>query len=451
MKTRLSIQGNKFKINDRLVYSEIPGSSPDVRGLLMNARFIQGVFDDKAAPERFARFGRVKWDPERNTDDLTKALPEWYSYGLRAFTVGFQGGLPVFTTENSTIDNNPFSPDGKSIDEAYLDRMECLIRAADEIGMAVIVSLLYQGQSPRMKNGSTIRNAVRTASCWLRDKSFTNTIIEVANEHTIGNFKNRPLISDPESITTLMEIAKDSSGGMPIGCSAGGRQIVREVAEASDVVLIHGNSLRREDYKRFVNTVKSCAPDRPIVCNEDSPCYTQLDAAFYTGTSWGYYNNLTKQEPPASWGISNAEDLFFARRMARGLGVSVDELPADSQYILDGVKGPYELNGQRWIRLTAEYPETINYVDFLLNDKLADRSYQEPFYVNYENPWTQRGYNTKKGDVWKAVVHLADGGIVERVETVDNFIRVEGLIPRRTFGSSFAAIIKVLNPNTNTL
>ena len=132
MKTRVSIKGERFLINDRPVYREIPGAPSSVHGLLMNARFIQGIFDDKAAPDRFARFGWQRWDPERHTDELCAALPEWYAYGLRAFTVGFQGGMPVYTIENSTIDNNPFGADGSEIDPAYLGRLDRLIRAAEE-------------------------------------------------------------------------------------------------------------------------------------------------------------------------------------------------------------------------------------------------------------------------------------------------------------------------------
>ena len=213
-KTKLSIEGKLFKINGKLVYSEIQGNSPAVHGLLMNARFVQGIFDDKAAPERFARFGWDKWDPERHTDELIKALPEWYSYGLRAITVSLQGGMPVFTIDNSTIDNNPFGEDGKTIDPAYLKRLDRLIRGADEIGMVVIVSILYQGQVNRLKDGDAIRNAVRGTSRWLKEQGFTNVIIEVANEHTVGNFRQRPLVSSPDGITTLMEIAREASGGI---------------------------------------------------------------------------------------------------------------------------------------------------------------------------------------------------------------------------------------------
>ena len=74
--THLTIQNDQFYINGKPSYSEIPNSP--CAGLLMNARFIQGVFDDKTDAARFNRFGRI-FDPDRNTDDLIAALPQWLS------------------------------------------------------------------------------------------------------------------------------------------------------------------------------------------------------------------------------------------------------------------------------------------------------------------------------------------------------------------------------------
>ena len=56
-KTNISIENESFLINGQLTYSEINTSKPQAHGLLMNARFIQGIFDDQADPGRFARWG----------------------------------------------------------------------------------------------------------------------------------------------------------------------------------------------------------------------------------------------------------------------------------------------------------------------------------------------------------------------------------------------------------
>ncbi|RME64625.1 MAG: hypothetical protein D6790_02985, partial [Caldilineae bacterium] len=192
--THLSITGEKFTINGRLTYSDLPGSRPEAHGLLMNARFIQGVFDDKADPARFARFGWDAWDPERHTDELIAALPQWRDHGLLAFTVGLQGGGPCFTTDNLTIDNNPFGEDGRTLDPAYAARLDRLIRGADELGMVAIVSYFYGDQARRLRDGRAVRAAVTTASRFLREGGYTNVIIEVANEQNIGAFRPHPII-----------------------------------------------------------------------------------------------------------------------------------------------------------------------------------------------------------------------------------------------------------------
>ncbi len=72
-KTKLTIEGSKFLINGKLTYSEIESSNHEAHGLLMNARFIQGIFDDKEDSERFNRFGRI-FNPDQNTDYLIAAF-----------------------------------------------------------------------------------------------------------------------------------------------------------------------------------------------------------------------------------------------------------------------------------------------------------------------------------------------------------------------------------------
>ncbi|MEK3885041.1 hypothetical protein [Paenibacillus sp. PL2-23] len=411
-KTVLAIEGEDFVINGKKTYSEITGTYPNVHGLLMNARFVQGVFDDKADRARFNRFGR-NFDPDRNTDDLIAALPEWYDAGLRAFTIGFQGGGPCFTIMNSTIDNNPFSEDGKYLDPSYASRMDRLIRAADEIGMVVIVSYFYTGQTPRLKDGKVVLNAVRTASRFLKDGGYTNVIIEVCNEHNIAH--EHPLIASSEGMVALMEIARAESGGMPVGCSGLGRYINEEVCKESDVILIHGNWLSRQEYLNHIRQVKAWAPGKPVVCNEDSQDISKLEVSLRARTSWGYYNNLTKQEVPANWGITRGEDQFFAQRMAEGLGIARSEIPVEEQYYLQGFEPEMEYEGKRWIRLASLYPERVDYVEFYRNGELFFTCYDKPFYVNYIKNWQMDAIESSHEDqVWEAVIYLVDGKILKR-------------------------------------
>lgn len=413
-KTSLSIHGEQFQINNQLTYTEISGSNPNAHGLLMNARFIQGIFDDKADRARYNRFERT-FDPDRNTDELIAALPLWYQYGLRAFTVGFQGGGPCYTVDNKTVDNNPFGEDGTALDPAYAERMDRLIRAADELGMIVIVSYLYPGQIHRLRNGKAIRSAVTTASNFLRDGGYTNVIIEVVNEHDVPELAKCPIVYYPDGAAMLCDLARQQSNGLPVGCSRRGGTVDREVAEASDIILLHGNRCTRQRLYNMITEARSWNLNRPIVCNEDSHAIGQMEVTFKTQTSWGYYNNMTKQEPPTDWGITQGEDRFFAHRMAEGIGIDVPSLPIEEQYYLQGLEPAMTANGQRWIRVASLYPETINYVDFYRNGKLYYTSYDEPFPVHYIVNWRQEGVTMQSpNDEWRAIIHLRNGTTIER-------------------------------------
>lgn len=416
-KTKLSIKHEKFLINGNLVYRDIGNVPEKHHGLLMNARFIQGVFDDAAAPQRFARFGYDRWDPEAQTDRLIKALPDWYRYGLRAFTVGFQGGGPCFTIDNNTIANNPFGADGTSLNQTYAARMDRLIRAADDAGMVVIASFFYAGQCRHLSDGAAIRNAIKTVSNFLKYAGYTNVIIEVANEMDVRPFESHPLIYYPEGMASLVELARAESGGLPVGCSGTGGYLSREVAEASDVILVHGNGLTRQQYYNMIRTVRSWHLDRPIVCNEDSQALGNMQTSLDQGVSWGYYNDLTKQEPPTDWGITRGEDRFFAQRMAEGLGIEVPTIPSSEQFYLQGLEPQATVDGKRWVRLASLYPEKISRVDFYRNGKLFYQCYDEPFTVNFNCNWNQG--HVKDGGKWSAVIHLHDGLSLELHPEVD--------------------------------
>ena len=419
-KTVLSISEDKFLINNKLVYSEIVGSNTNAHGLLMNARFIQGVFDDKNNRERFNRFGVTQFDPEKNTSDLIEALPEWYQYGLRAFTVGFQGGGPCCTISNDTINNNPYSEDGTSIDVEYLERMKRLIRAADEIGMIVIVSFFYGAQTRFLNDDKAVMNAVKLTSNWLNDCQFTNVIIEIANEHDVYEFKIHPILYSEEGIVDLIRIAQRESGGMPVGCSGTGGYFSEKIANASDIIIIHGNGQSRQQYYNLIKKAKGLNSKKPILCNEDSQAISQLEVSFKAGVSWGYYNNMTKQEPPTNWKIQKGEDLFFAYRMAKGIGIEVKELKEEDQFYLQGLEPHMTYQNKRWIRCASLYPEKINYVEFYRDGELIDIAYDDPFMVNHIYNWLQSSVEVKGCERWEAVIYRINNAIIRKVVEIEN-------------------------------
>ena len=416
-RTVLTIQDEDFLINGERTYAEITGTRELSHGLLMNARFIQGIFDDGADVSRFSRFGVPHYDPDKNTDDLITSLGEWYSYGLRAFTVGLQGGGPCFTIRNDTINNNPFGHDGTAIDTEYLERLDRIITGADKIGMVVIVSYFYHMQITRMKDAAAVVNAVKTASRHLRDRKYSNVIIEIGNEHNA--FRSHPIAMEDEGMAVLMDIARQESDGIPVGCSLTGGRYNEQVTGASDVILIHGNSCSRQRLYALIQKVREISPGKPVLCNEDSQSLGNMEVALNLHASWGYYNNLTKQEPPARWGVLDGEDRFFAHRMARGIGIEVEPIPADEQFYFHGFEPQMQYEGKRWLRVASLYPEKINHVNFCRDGKLVYTCYDEPFSLFWENNWRQGPVvvEDSRGE-WTAEIVLSSGDIVTMKETM---------------------------------
>jgi len=113
--------------------------------------------------------------------------------------------------------------------------------------MVAIVSILYQDS--RAAWATALRSAGRSArpSLWLKGQGYTNVIIEVANEHTVDAFRRRAADVEPDAVTGLIEIAREPREALPSD-AARRRRANREVAESSDVVLVHGNGSHKQRY-----------------------------------------------------------------------------------------------------------------------------------------------------------------------------------------------------------
>jgi len=230
-----------------------------------------------------------------------------------------------------------------------------------------------------------------------------------------------PILSQPEGIVTLMEIARRESGGMPVGCSGTGGYFNEKIVKNSDVVLIHGNSKTRQEYYNLILKCRQANPTAPIVCNEDSPCISRLEVAVKAGTSWGYYNNATKQEPPADWSITPGDDTYFAPRMAKLLGIQEHGIAVDDEYYLQGLSANETTDGKRWIRLASLYPEKIDHVDFYRDGELFYSSYDEPFTVRFNNTWHQSPVLREEwGKAWEAVIYLTNGEMIRRAKEIES-------------------------------
>lgn len=420
-KTSYDIKGNNILINGNLTYSEIENSNEKIQGLLFNARFIQGIYED-ITPENQATYNRFNktFDKNINTQELIDSLPEWYDAGLRAITVGMQGGGPIYAFKDwHSINTNTFSSDGRIIEESHKERLLKIIDACDKIGMIVIVSCLYEGQSSRFDNEYGLVSAIRSTCEFLSDTEYTNIMIEVANENDIGQFQQHPMISKYDSVSCLVYLAREwSKNKFAIGCSCGHGAYSKAIGDASDIVLIHGNSKHRDDFYNLIQSVIESDPNKPIICNEDSQRITQLQVCEDTHISWGYYNNVTKQEPPIDWSITRGEDEFFAARLK---ALIHNEKLIENEFYLQGLEKGMDFDGKFYVRVASKIPEQINYVEYFEDNKLLNISYCDPFMFESLNGWRQCPYTPSVGAKdFKALVHLTDGSKIELRSNLNN-------------------------------
>ena len=89
--TIIKINGDNFEINGDITYKS--ASYDPVRGLLINSRMVQGIFDDynESTVNNFKYPDTNKWDATRNTNEFIGNTSLWRSNNLLAVTVGLQG------------------------------------------------------------------------------------------------------------------------------------------------------------------------------------------------------------------------------------------------------------------------------------------------------------------------------------------------------------------------
>ena len=209
-------------------------------------------------------------------------------------------------------DSSGFASDG-TLKPEYAARMKRVLDALDANGMVAFVTLFYQGQDQRIANEAGVIRAVDQATDFILANAYTNVVVEIANEAGHPGF-NHAILS-PSRIGELID--RVQARGLLAGTSLGGGVLPStELANTSDLVLLHGNGQSPDSIRSMVQTMRS-RTSKPIVFNEDSTSIANMDAATAAGSSWGYYDQGTNnyrdgfQSPPINWTINTSSKQAF--------------------------------------------------------------------------------------------------------------------------------------------
>ncbi len=402
MKTEVTIVGQQFYINGEPTYkgrtwiTSYGGEYP-VEGLLMNARLVQGIFDDVNFETRgqWAYPDTKQWDPDRNTDAFIDAMTSWKEHGLLAFTLNLQGGCPYGYCRDQPWDNSAFAPDG-SLRPGFMNRLERVLNRADDLGMVVILGYFYFGQDGKLNDEEAVITAVKNATQWVLDKGYRNVIIEINNECNVRYDDHE--ILQCHRVHELIKIAKEISVDdrtLYVSTSLGGGSVPPpNIVGVSDYVLLHGNGVRNpERMEEMIRQVREMEEytAMPIVNNEDDRPWrddhqgwgesgNNFVAAVKNYASWGYFDfrmrdeydfNMGYQSVPTNYQITTDREIAFFDLLAH-----ITNSPGTPKLVID-----FSIEAGK-LEVRAEENNDaakITEVDIIINNEVYTTLTNQPF------------------------------------------------------------------------
>ncbi|MES2594894.1 MAG: hypothetical protein V4662_06145 [Verrucomicrobiota bacterium] len=297
--TKVELVNGLWHLNGAVTYA---GTSAE--GLLLNVRMVNSTFSDRHDDTRKKGF-----DAEANTDRFIAQIPAYAASGVRAFTLCLQGGMPGY--EKAL--NSAFNADGSLRDED-MARVARVIRACDENGVAVILGLFYQRQTPLFKSDEAIRAAVVNAMRWIAEQRFTNVLVEIANEYPHPRFTHE-LIKSPQGMASLIRLAKETVPSLLVTASGYGNGALHdEVAKACDFLTPHFNSTGVDKIPQRIKALKK--HNKAIVCNEDhkdgEEAAAALRACVGNHASYGLMLQEHNQHHPFHFDGPEDDPVFYA-------------------------------------------------------------------------------------------------------------------------------------------
>lgn len=283
-------------------------SGSPAEGLLMNVRMVNAIFEDTGAMrEKYA----VDFDKNENTKRFIQSIPDYVASGINAFTISLQGGYPGY--EGAV--NSAYTAKGL-LRQSYMERVDKVIKACDQNGVAVILTCFYQRQyfhERALVGRHAIKQAVLNVARWISEKKYKNVILEIANEYNHPGYKNwngsRGWLSSiiawlglsptanwlrsADGQVDLILAAKAINPNLLISTSGvGDGKVAKAIAKTADFIILHYNNINVTSIPKRIQVAHQYG--KPVVCNEDDKIKEAGSKAALisvkSGAGWGFMN-----------------------------------------------------------------------------------------------------------------------------------------------------------------
>ena len=337
--TEVSIRGDEFRINGIPTHAGRFWQGFKVQGLLPVSPASSAVLDQRN-PELVSRWADPdtgRWDAERNTRELIRALPEWKRHGIGAISVNLQGISAASRNPETASDIGAFDPQG-SLDPDWFRRLDQLLARADELGLVVLLGLFDRGQELRLADEPAVLRAVDGTVDWLFTHGWDHVVIEV--NHGCDDQYHHPILRPARVHEVLERIHDNRRGGKRYLVGTRFRPNTSPtpaVLKGSDFVLLLGSE--SGDPATIASQIRGTRAlpgfkKVPLLYLAESRIETNspgtgVAAALAERASWGWSE---LQDPPVDWTLGTAPQSAPFRAIAEVTGNRPDgaEYPAST-------------------------------------------------------------------------------------------------------------------------
>jgi len=312
--TDIKITNGKFYIN---------GAIPNKNNPLSEGKFI-GIYTDMCV-----FFDKNIIGIDRNKNEFIKNLDLWRKSGVNLITAGLQSPNPFKEyykkareqdkSKDISFKSSAFKSDG-SIDFAYLENVEEIIKSAARSGFAVLVNILSSSCENIFEDEFAVINGIFNAVDWFLEKSFSNVLINITDvSHT---FYKSSVLNKGRIINILKSVREKAKNNIILGAGIKSLSDINEknIAEyinSSDFIPIYANYAKSshntkkmlENIYFFKEAMKKTGREIPIIMAKgddlseryNSYGKNNLIEALENNISWCYYDKDGFVILPVAW------------------------------------------------------------------------------------------------------------------------------------------------------